>query len=157
MQGWDPTRYYTPADVDHYAQVFSDPGSWFHAVEYYRHALPFHAERAPGVFEFWSNPTVAAMWEHPLATHPDRGLFPVFAPEDRHKTYPHPALYLYSPFLCRRLTGHARGRSHHRREPYADSFPTTSRPHRRGALTGTIPKRTLPHQPGPHRALGGAI
>ena len=25
--------------------AFSDPGAWFHAVEYYRHALPFHVAK----------------------------------------------------------------------------------------------------------------
>jgi pimeloyl-ACP methyl ester carboxylesterase len=138
MQGWDPTRYYTPADVDHYAQMFADPGSWFHAVEYYRHALPFHFER-DGSVEFASNPTVAAMWAHPLATHPDRELFPVFAPEDRHKTYPHPALYLYSPFLVPQAFGAGMPADDHivGGNPYADSFPRHFPDLRcRGALTG---------------------
>lgn len=138
MHGWDPTRFYTADDADHYAKVFSNPGTWFHAVEYYRHALPFHFER-DGQFEFASNPTVAAMWEHPLETHPDRKLFPVFAPEDRHKTYPHPTLYLYSPFLVPQAFGEGMPSDDHiiGGNPYADSFPRHFPDLRcRGALTG---------------------
>ena len=42
LDGFDPTRFWSAEDVAHYEQAFSDPGAWFHAVEYYRHALPFH-------------------------------------------------------------------------------------------------------------------
>jgi pimeloyl-ACP methyl ester carboxylesterase len=138
MQGWDPTRYYTPEDVDHYAQVFADPGSWFHAVEYYRHSLPFHFDRN-GAPEFRSNLEVAAMWDYPLAAHPDRNEFPVFAPEDRHKTYPHPALYLYSPFLVPQAFAGGMPADDHviGGNLYADSFPHHFPDLRgRGALTG---------------------
>lgn len=107
MSEWDPTRVYTAADAAHFAEAFDDPDVWFHAVEYYRHALPFHREfELPGArhglgYEFWSNLTVASMWNHEglLFAHPDFGTFPVFAPEDRHKTFDGPALYLFSPFL----------------------------------------------------------
>ena len=99
---------WTAADREHFVTAFSDPGAWFHAVEYYRHALPFHWETedasAPGGrrHEFLSNPRVAEMWNHPdlLFGHPDwQDNFPVFAPEDRGRTFDKPALYLYSPFL----------------------------------------------------------
>ena len=90
---WDPSRTWSAADVDHYVSSFADPRSWFHAVEYYRHALPFHRLHADGSFEFLSNPKVAALWE----AYEFEDL--VFAPEDWHRTYPHRALWLFSPFL----------------------------------------------------------
>lgn len=93
---WDPTRTWTPADVEHYVRVFDDPGAWFHAVEYYRHALPFHRLHEDGAFEFLSNPKVARRWRD----HEFEDL--VFGPEDWHKTYPHEALWLFSPFLVPR-------------------------------------------------------
>jgi pimeloyl-ACP methyl ester carboxylesterase len=96
--GGHPSQYYTAADVDHYTQVFDDPDVWFNAIEYYRHGVPFHFER-DGRLEHASTRAVAAMWHHPLATHPDRDRFPIFAPEDLHKTYPRPTLFLYSSFL----------------------------------------------------------
>ena len=107
MSDWDPTRVYTADDAEHFALAFDDPDVWFHAIEYYRHALPFHLEhddtsaRHGKRYEFWSNPKVAAMWSHEglLFSHPDYGPFPVFAPEDRHKTFDGPTLYLFSPFL----------------------------------------------------------
>ena len=108
LADFDMTRAFEPADVDHYADAFADPGSWFHAVEYYRHALPFHVAKPDpsargGVrFEFRSNPQVAAMWKHPglLFAHPEWAEnFMVFAPEDWHLRYPGPTCYLFSPFL----------------------------------------------------------
>lgn len=90
---WDPARTWTAADVAHYVEVFDNPASWFHAVEYYRHALPFHRLRADGSFEFLSNPRVAELWNAYEFEHL------VYGPEDWHKRYPHPALYLFSPFL----------------------------------------------------------
>jgi pimeloyl-ACP methyl ester carboxylesterase len=122
MQGWDPRRFYTAEDADHYAEVF-DAGAWFNAIEYYRHALPFHFE-VDGRLQFASNPTVAAMWHHPLSEHPDRDRFPVFAPEDLHKTYAHPALYLYSAFLVPHAFANGVPGDDYIIEgtPYADSF-----------------------------------
>jgi pimeloyl-ACP methyl ester carboxylesterase len=107
MSTWDSGRHYTPEDADHFISAFDDPDVWFHAVEYYRHALPFHVERPDPTarhghaYEFLTSPTVAAMWNHPglLFSHPDYGSFPVFAPEDRHKQFAGPTLFLFSPFL----------------------------------------------------------
>ncbi|MEZ4290699.1 MAG: alpha/beta hydrolase [Myxococcota bacterium] len=70
LDGFDPTRFWSAEDVAHYEQAFSDPGAWFHAVEYYRHALPFHVARpdpeATGgmSFEYRTSRDVAAMWKH---------------------------------------------------------------------------------------------
>ncbi len=108
LEGFDPTRHWTAEDVAHYEEAFADPGAWFHAIEYYRNALPFHIATddpsAPGGkrFEFLSSPKVAAMWKHPglIFSHPDWAAnFPVFAPEDWNRQYPGPTLYLFSPFL----------------------------------------------------------
>lgn len=105
---FDMSRAFTPSDVEHYAAAFADPGAWFHAVEYYRHALPFHVatpdpKAKGGVrFDFRSNPRVAAMWNHPglLFAHPEWAEnFMVFAPEDWHRRYAGPTCYLFSPFL----------------------------------------------------------
>ena len=108
FDAFDPTRFWTPDDVDHYEQAFADPGAWWHAIEYYRHALPFHIQRedsdaAGGVrHEFLSNPKVAAMWRHPelIFQHPDWAEnFMVYAPEDWQRRFENPTLYLFSPFL----------------------------------------------------------
>ena len=105
---FDMTRAFSPEDVAVYEEAFADPGAWFHAVEYYRHALPFHVATpdpsAPGGlrFAFRSNPQIAAMWKHPglLFSHPEwADHFMVFAPEDWHLRYPGPTCYLFSPFL----------------------------------------------------------
>lgn len=96
---WDPTQTWSAADVDHYVEVFDNPSSWFHAVEYYRHALPFHRLNPDGSFEFLSNPKVAQLWND-FAFEPM-----VYGPEDWHKTFPHPALFVFSPFLMGQAFG----------------------------------------------------
>jgi pimeloyl-ACP methyl ester carboxylesterase len=123
MAQWDPSRFYTPEDVDHYTEVFADPDAWFNAIQYYRNALPFHFEHE-GRLEFASNPQVAEIWHHPLSAHPDRGRFPVFAPEDLHKQYEKPTLYLFSPFLMRHAFADGMPDDDYIVEgnPYADSF-----------------------------------
>ena len=108
LADFDPTKFWTAEDVAHYEEKFGDPGSRFHAIEYYRHCLPFHIEhRDPSArhgvrHEFLSSPRVAAMWKHPglIFQHPDWARhFMVFAPEDRHRRFENPTLYLFSPFL----------------------------------------------------------
>ena len=102
-----PESVWTAADVEHYVEVFDDPGAWFHAIEYYRHGLPFHVATADATathgtrYQLLSNPQVAAQWNHPggLTAHPDYPWFPVFAPEDRHVVYDRPTMLLYSSFL----------------------------------------------------------
>ena len=133
LSDFDPTRFWTPADVDHFADAFSDPDCWFHAIEYYRHCLPFHIEtpdpsaRHGRRHEFRSSQQVAQMWEHPdlLFSHPDFENFMVFAPEDRHKQYPGPALYLFSPFLMPQAFAEGLPPDDYipSGNPYADSFP----------------------------------
>ncbi|NQZ96523.1 MAG: alpha/beta hydrolase [Myxococcales bacterium] len=133
LSDFDPTKHWTREDVDHYAEAFSDPDCWFHAIEYYRHCLPFHIERedanAPGGlrFEFLSSPKVAEMWNHPglLFSHPDYARFMTFAPEDRHKTYPGPTLYVFSPFLVPQAFENGIPPDDYipSGNPYAESFP----------------------------------
>ena len=126
MSDWDPTQYWTDADVAHYREAFSEPGAWFHAVSYYRDALPFHLPDADGSLTYRSSAQVAEMWRHPdlLFSHPDYGPFPVFAPEDLDRTYPHPALYLYSAFLMPQAFADGFPADDHipSGNPYADSF-----------------------------------
>ena len=135
MAGWDPKRHYTAEDADHFTLAFDDPDVWFHAIEYYRNALPFHFEEPDpdarhGVrYRFLSSNEVAAMWEHPggLHQHPDAKTFPVFAPEDRHKRFDRPTMLLYSPFLLPQLFAGVDGLPADDTVPagdlYADSFP----------------------------------
>lgn len=108
LADWDPTQFWDASDVKHYEDAFSDPGSWFHAIEYYRHCLPFHVATpdasAPGGvrFDFRSNQQIASMWHHEglIFSHPEwNDNFMVFAPEDWHLKFEKPTMYLFSPFL----------------------------------------------------------
>lgn len=134
MANWDPTKFWDASDVAHYEESFADPNSWWHAIEYYRHALPFHLQCPdPGArggvrHEFLSNPKVAAMWRHPelIFSHPDwADNFMVFAPEDWHRRFTNPALYLFSPFLVPQAFENGELPSDDyipTGNPYADSF-----------------------------------
>jgi len=96
-------EWITPDDLAHYVSAFADPDCWRHAISYYRYALPFHrvmpdtssvhGER----YESLSESQVAAMWLHDggLEAHPWFAEAMDYGPEDRHKRYPHPALWLY--------------------------------------------------------------
>ena len=108
LDGWDPSRFWSEEDVQHYEEAFADPGAWFHAIEYYRHCLPFHvAKPDPDArggmrFEFRTSQQIAAMWHHPdlIFGHPEwANEFMTFAPEDWHLRFEKPVFYLFSPFL----------------------------------------------------------
>ena len=96
-------RWASDEVVDHYKQAFADPLSHFHAISYYRHALPFHRVSADPQathgehFEFLNEQTVAAMWEHPegLEKHPLYSNYLDYGPEDRHKRFSKPVLWAY--------------------------------------------------------------
>ena len=100
-----PPRAWAGADdLEHYARAFADPASHAHAISYYRDALPFHivqedSSAAHGErFEYLSPLKIAEMWLHPEGydKHP---LFPNYmdyGPEDRHKRFTAPALWLYA-------------------------------------------------------------
>jgi pimeloyl-ACP methyl ester carboxylesterase len=97
-------RWITSDALDHYRAAFADPASHFHAISYYRYALPFHIVTADPAalhgerFRFLSEPEVAAMWLHPdgLQKHPLFGNYLDYGPEDRHKHFGKPTLWMYA-------------------------------------------------------------
>lgn len=101
------TTWATAEDVDHYAAAFADPMSHAHAISYYRYGLPFHvvtpdpAATHGESFESLGERAVAAMWDHPggLEAHPLHRHFMDFGPEDRHKRFPAPVLWMYGHYL----------------------------------------------------------
>lgn len=109
-------RWATDEDLGEYARAFADPMSHFHAISYYRYGLPFHVVTTDPTatrgerFQFLSEPEVAAMWLHPegLEKHPLHANYMDYGPEDRHKTFPNPALWMFGSYLARsRGTGGA--------------------------------------------------
>lgn len=108
LADFDPTRVWSAEDVAHYEEAFAAPGAWFHAIEYYRHCLPFHVSKPDagvhgGVrFDVRTSSQIAEMWRHPglIFSHPEwDSEFMVFAPEDWHLRFEQPTFYLFSPFL----------------------------------------------------------
>jgi pimeloyl-ACP methyl ester carboxylesterase len=99
----------TDDDIAHYQAAFSDPMSHFHAISYYRYGLAFHIvhddpSAAHGErFEFLGERKVAEMWLHPggLEKHPLHANFMDYGPEDRHKTFPNPTLWMFGSYLAR--------------------------------------------------------
>lgn len=119
-------------DVEHYARAFADPASHFHAISQYRHALPFHIvrddpEAARGErYELLSERAVAEMWLHPdgLEKHPLYEHFMDYGPEDRHKRFSAPTLWMYASALSRLAdTGSWREDHVPRGNPFFDQFP----------------------------------
>lgn len=106
-RGVSAMAWATAEDVEQYAAAFADPASQRHAIAYYRYALPFHrvipdptvghGER----FEALDEAQVAAMWLHPdgLEQHPLHADYMDYGPEDRHKQYPGPALWMFGQYL----------------------------------------------------------
>jgi pimeloyl-ACP methyl ester carboxylesterase len=96
-------------DVDHYVRAFADPMSHFHAISYYRYGLPFHVVREDPAathgesFEFLDERKVAEMWLHPegLEQHPLHANFMDYGPEDRHKRFEKPTLWMFGSYLAR--------------------------------------------------------
>jgi pimeloyl-ACP methyl ester carboxylesterase len=113
--------------VEHYAQAFRDPASHRAAISYYRYALPFHrvipdpqathGER----FEALDEARVAEMWLHPegLEQHPLYADSMDYGPEDRHKQYAGPVLWMFG-----QTTGGATRDPHAipRGNPFVDQF-----------------------------------
>ncbi len=97
----------------HYVEAFSDPAAWWHAISYYRYGLPFHevhpdASRVTGErYVSLTESDVERLWRHPegMELHPDWFASPDYGPEDRHKRYPHPTLWLYGGYLGDALVG----------------------------------------------------
>jgi pimeloyl-ACP methyl ester carboxylesterase len=100
--GGAPT-WATPEDVEHYVEAFADPASQRHAIQYYRYALAFHrviadATAARGErYEALDEARVAEMWLHTagLEQHPLYPDYMDYGPEDRHKTFDKPALWMF--------------------------------------------------------------
>lgn len=96
-------------DIEHYAAAFADPMSHAHAISYYRYGLPFHIVSLDSTashgesFESLDERAVAAMWDHPdgIEAHPLHANFMDFGPEDRHKRFEAPALWMYGNYLAR--------------------------------------------------------
>ncbi len=107
--GRAPRTWATDEDIAHYTQAFADPMSHFHAISQYRYGLPFHIVHEDGSaphgerYEFLSEPKVAAMWTHPdgLEKHPDFGNYMDYGPEDRHKRFDNPTLWMFGNYLAR--------------------------------------------------------
>jgi len=102
-------RWASDEDIAHYREAFADPMAQMHAISYYRDALPFHIVHADATathgerYEFLGQNGVAAMWNHPegLEKHPLYENYMDYGPEDRHKTFPKPALWMFGSYLAR--------------------------------------------------------
>lgn len=101
-------RWISDEGLAHYKAAFADPMSQWHAIQYYRYALPFHEvvadESAPNGERYVAldELEVAEMWNHPggIEQHPGwKGNYMDFGPEDRHKRFLAPTLYAYSAQL----------------------------------------------------------
>src|SRR5262249_4076496 len=100
-------RWATADDIAHYVHAFADPASHRHAISYYRYGLPFHrvipdASATHGErFVALDEQQVTEMWLHSggLEQHP---LYPDsmdFGPEDRHKRFEKPVLWMPGNYL----------------------------------------------------------
>lgn len=106
-RGGGINQWATAEDVQHYVDAFSDPASQRHAISYYRYALPFHRVMEDPTathgerFESLDEATVAGMWLHPegLEKHPLYADFMDYGPEDRHKRFDKPALWMFGSYL----------------------------------------------------------
>jgi pimeloyl-ACP methyl ester carboxylesterase len=98
-----PRSWATADDVEHYRRAFADPQSHAHSISYYRYALPFHlviqAPEAPRGerYESLSERQVADMWSHPdgIEKHPLFSEYLDYGPEDRHKRFTKPTLWMF--------------------------------------------------------------
>ncbi len=94
-------RWATDEDVEVYKQAFSDPGSHAAAIAYYRHALAFHRMRPDSQVEGGyrserlTSSQVGEVWRHGLNDHPWGREFMEYGPEDRHKRFDKPTLWMY--------------------------------------------------------------
>ena len=89
--------------VAHYVDAFRDPDVHAATIQYYRYALPFHRVVADPTtthgerYESLSERQVAEMWLHQdgFEQHPDFNEHFDFGPEDRHKRFTAPTLWMY--------------------------------------------------------------
>lgn len=102
-------RWATDEDVEHYRRAFADPLSHASAISYYRYGLPFHIVHEDATashgerFESLGERKVAEMWTHPegLEQHPLYVNYMDYGPEDRHKRFEKPTLWMHSNYLAR--------------------------------------------------------
>ncbi|MCZ2109469.1 MAG: alpha/beta fold hydrolase [Dehalococcoidia bacterium] len=122
----------TGDDIAHYQRAFADPMSHAHAISYYRDALPFHvvhpdsSARHGERYEFLGERQVAGMWTHPegLENHPLYANFLDFGPEDRHKRFENPVLWMFGTYLSRSAGSSNRPAARvPSGNPFADQFP----------------------------------
>jgi pimeloyl-ACP methyl ester carboxylesterase len=100
----EPKPWATEDDLAHYVEAFSDPDAHFAAIQYYRYALPFHRVTADDQathgerFQSLSEREVAELWLHPegIENHPEFVHYYDYGPQDRHKRYPNPTLWMYA-------------------------------------------------------------
>lgn len=120
-------------DLAHYKAAFADPASHWHAISYYRYALPFHVVHQDPTashgerFEFLDERTVSEMWNHPdgLEKHPLYANYMDYGPEDRHKRFENPTLWMFGSYLSRSRGTDAEGRPEGyipRGNPFSDQF-----------------------------------
>ena len=122
--GGGGSRWASDAVVTEYRSAFADPMSHFHAISYYRNALPFHivTEDASAThgerFQYLSEAEVAAMWLHPdgMDKHPLYPNYMDYGPEDRHKQFANPALWLFGAGAGEPRVGVPKG------NPFFDQF-----------------------------------
>jgi haloacetate dehalogenase len=125
-----PRTWASAEDVKHYVDAFADPMSQFHAISYYRYALPFHIVHPDATathgerYEFLSERKVAEMWTHPegLEKHPLYENFMDYGPEDRHKTFPNPTLWMFGQYPPRPENGGAATNFIPSGNPFFDQF-----------------------------------
>lgn len=119
--------------VEHYRQAFADPLSHFHAISQYRYALPFHIVEPPAspggaeAYRALGERDIAQMWLHPggLESHPLYQQYMDYGPEDRHKRFEKPALWMYGTYLARSRGTDATARPADeipQGNPFADQF-----------------------------------
>ncbi len=130
----DPSRptWATAEDVEEYARAFADPLSHFHAISYYRYGLPFHrvvedpAAPRGERYEPFGEPAVAEMWLHPegLEQHPRFAESLDYGPEDRHKRFEAPVLWMFGQYMAGRIGAAGGDREHAipRGNPFVDQF-----------------------------------
>ena len=128
----DRRTWATAEDIEEYARAFADPLSHFHAISYYRYGLPFHrviedASAPHGEhYESLSEQDVASMWLHPegLEQHPNFGNSHDYGPEDRHKQFDAPVLWMFGQYMAGRIGTEGRDREHAipRGNPFVDQF-----------------------------------
>jgi len=124
----------TAEDVEHYAAAFADPASHAAAISYYRCGLPFHVVSEDSTaphgerFRHLGEHEVARMWLHEggLEQHPLYPNFMDYGPEDRHKRFLNPTLWMYGSYLARRRGTAADGRPDDAiptGNPFVEQFP----------------------------------